>query len=282
MNATVAQGAFKASPLGSPKLMDLLARAGDLQYAGRPAEALALYEQARRLAPGDPFVLNQTALALARLGRLDQALALFSRVVAAHPENAFARVWRGALLLERGEADGARSEFEAVLQREPAHGGAWYCLGVMALVERRPAEAADCFQRAGQGSAVDPDLLVRLARAFLALDLPANAECALRRALELSPRDARALNLLGWIEYNRGEVDAALAEWRRVLEIQPRDGDARRNMAKVLHEQAMAENRAGRRDKAEALWREALQALPGHKASLHSLQSGRSNDTIRP
>ena len=60
-------------------------------------------------------------------------------------------------------------------------------------------------------------------------DMP-RAETALRRALELNPMIVPAMNDLGLALVGQGKRDAAIAEWKLALDINPRFSAARRNL----------------------------------------------------
>lgn len=66
-------------------------------------------------------------------------------------------------------------------------------------------------------------------------DMP-RAETALRRALELNPMIVPAMSDLGLAFMGQGKRDAAIAEWKLALDINPRFSAARRNLAAAANE----------------------------------------------
>lgn len=93
------------------------------------------------------------------------------------------------------------------------------------------------------------DLYFHIGANLLMDERPDQAEPWLRQALELNPKDPRAMNDLGWIAQQRG--DAAMAEqwYGRALDASPEFYLAKINLARLLREQ-------GEYDRAIRLWRE--------------------------
>ena len=70
---------------------------------GRHEDALAAYEQALQLRPGDAAAHEKTGIALAVLGYPELALAQFNDAEHSEPQGAGeGRTWAGAILWHRG------------------------------------------------------------------------------------------------------------------------------------------------------------------------------------
>jgi len=65
------------------------------------------------------------------------------------------------------------------------------------------------------------------------VDLAA-AERQLRQALDVAPRDLRALLSLGRLYRDQGNTDAAIEHFRRAVEVAPASAEARDNLAAAL------------------------------------------------
>ncbi len=59
----------------------LFERGNSLLAAGKPAEALACYEQALRLRPDQPELLANLGVACAEMGRLDEAVRWYDAAI---------------------------------------------------------------------------------------------------------------------------------------------------------------------------------------------------------
>ena len=84
-----------------------------------PAKALALVEEAQRLAPEDPRVAAELGKTYMLLGKPQQALAAFGRQLALSPNSAQALNSRGVALLALGQSGAAREDFERALKIDP-------------------------------------------------------------------------------------------------------------------------------------------------------------------
>ncbi len=83
------------------------------------------------------------------------------------------------------------------------------------------------------------------AEVLFALAKPEDGFESIQRALDLDPRESRAWELLARREQVRGDLEAALAAWRRVVILQPEALDARSGVVKCLE-------RLGRSSEAES------------------------------
>jgi Flp pilus assembly protein TadD len=101
---------------------------------------------------------------------------------------------------------------------------------------------------------------------------------AWRKALELSPDDARAHNNLGVALAENGKIDGAIAEYRRSLELDDRSSQTNNNLGSALAE-------AGRMGEATSLFERALELDPENPRAHNNLggalaESGRLAEAI--
>ena len=97
-----------------------LVLAGDALQAGdRSQEALAAFERATRLHPGDPHARAGIAFALHRAGRPAEALPHYRRALSARPRDAELNNNAGAALAELGRFAEARELFATALRLQP-------------------------------------------------------------------------------------------------------------------------------------------------------------------
>ena len=86
---------------------------------------------------------------------------------------------------------------------------------------------------------------------------PADALVAYRTALELDPGYASALTNVGVLQFQRGELDAAIESFEASLEVAPESADTLTNLAYAL-------DAKGDRAAAVARFEEALALEPRH------------------
>ncbi len=102
------------------------------------------------------------------------------------------------------------------------------------------------------------------------------ARAALERALELRPRDAKVLGLLGQAHYRLGKYDDAVVAWQRLVDENPAEPAARVNLG-------LAFLRAKRQSQATRQLEIALDLNPDHKKAMGYLGLAllESGDPIR-
>ncbi|NNE47696.1 MAG: tetratricopeptide repeat protein [Rhodothermales bacterium] len=129
-------------------------RATLLRREGRDQEALTHFEEAVRLAPGNPAVRMAFGILLSDLGRKAEArreLETVVRLDGAHPG---AHYELGVVLKDLGRLEGAESAYRTALELDPNNADAYNNLGVIVAMRGDLAAAAELFTRALRA---DPD-----------------------------------------------------------------------------------------------------------------------------
>lgn len=190
----------------------------------RFAEALDDMNSAALLAPGNPGILNTTGRILTSLGRPAEALAMLDDAIRRAPELAQAHYNRAFALEQLGDLDTARQSYE---QAEALAPGASDALGRLALLAARRSDfstARDLADRALARRPDDPTVLFALTTTALAARDFATAErharvaaASLRATVE---QHAHALTYLGDALDGQGRADEAFAAWRESKSVQ--------------------------------------------------------------
>jgi tetratricopeptide (TPR) repeat protein len=98
--------------------------------------------------------------------------------------------------------------------------------------------------------------------AKLRLRDPQGAVLAAKRAIALNPQHVDARTFLAWVELEvRGDVDAAIREYKKIIELHPELPDAHSNLA-------VAQKRKGDLEQALASLTKALELKPNFPAAL--------------
>jgi putative PEP-CTERM system TPR-repeat lipoprotein len=240
-----------------------LALARALMLAGDDEGALAAAGEAVKLKPDSGIA--QTALGVAQLalGRNEEALASFRRTAAAMPRSADAQYNIARALVGLGRRVQAREALERALAQEPSHMGAASLLAKLALESGRPEEALAIAERlevvhpesavpsmlrgdvhaaraqygeaakdyaAALARAPDRGLVVRLYDVRRAAGA-AGARDPLTDWLAAHPDDVPVRLVLGQAQQDAGNLDAAIAEYERVLGAWPDNAVALNNLA---------------------------------------------------
>jgi tetratricopeptide (TPR) repeat protein len=212
-----------------------------LQELHRYREAIAALRQVPPEA-GELYLLarDSMAQALSREGNHAEAERALEPALAAHPGDA-RLVARRAWVLQRA---GRVADAVAVLER--------------ALADRERAGAAP-------DAAGEEELWPALGEALDWAGRAADAVTALSRAASTRPRDVGLLYALGAAYERAGQPEAALAQMRAILAIDPENVGAMNFIGYSLAE------RGERLDEAESLVRRALEARPRSAGFLDSL-----------
>ena len=181
----------------------------------------------------------QLAYVYTALKRTDEARAQYARTVAIDPKMSEAYLNLGMLLLDKQE-DAAIAPLRKAVELLPAQSRPRYLLAV-------------ALDRSGDR--------VGAAESFEAL-------------IHLDPNDITALDYLGWAALRKGKPDEAEARFRRALEVQPKEFEARRGLAQSLDAQKKPE--------AAGAYREYLELKPDDSEArarlIHLLVEQQQND----
>ena len=197
-----------------------------LALSGRNNLAINEYEKALA---ADPFLADahvNLGAALAEKGGLDEAIAHYREAIAINPNLAEAHCNLGGALISKGLAAEGIAECKEALRIWPRMPSAHYNLGV-------------AFHRQGKLPAA-----IREYRAVLAInpnraDARRNLAAAQRRGhpgrIAEVLKDAIGENRRGSVLAGQGEIDEAIAHWKRALRIAPDYAEVHHNLAIAYH-----------------------------------------------
>lgn len=130
------------------------------------------------------------------------------------------------------------------------------------LAEGKADEAKAAFETLLGVYPEEADLHLFLGITLLRLRDSQAAEASVKKAIKLDPNHAEARTLLGWIDSEiRGDFDAAIKEYSKVVELRPDLPEAYNNLGVAL-------KRKGELDKAADGFNKALQRRPDYSAAL--------------
>lgn len=218
----------KGETAGSRELMGLA-----LAQAHSPDEAQGALERSIAL---DPKRITPR-LALARLflykGDLNRASAIVDEALAVGPEDRAALSLRGDLLLRLGDAPSALEVFRKVARLSPADDYARYMSGLLALQTGDVAGAATVAGTMNKDFKDNPlTLLLDGSLAAQRQDYTLAASL-FQRSLAMRP-SLEGYYKLGMALYGKGDLETALSQFNRVLEVTPEYDAARRMTVTIL------------------------------------------------
>ena len=225
----------------------------------RYEDALVYLNKLASMGLGSSEVRRKIGLLYLELDRHDEAIKLFREMLVDEPESHQIRFYLGSAYEEKGELELAKAEFSRI----PADAAVYAeALGHLAFILKEQERDDEAIQLLQKGIAADPDrmeLYLSLATLYDAIDkdqeglkLLLGVESRftqesrfqfrlgvlfdklgnkpdsinrMKRVIELNPRDAQALNYLGYTYAEMGiNLEEALGYIKRALEIRPDDG----------------------------------------------------------
>lgn len=171
-------------------------RANAESRMGETDKALADYAKAIELAPTNSELFLGRGRVESRMGETEKALADFAKALELDPKNTAAYFSRSSLREKNGDWDGAIADAMKALETNPNDLGA-------------PVEVARIMQRRGDMR---------------------GAVLAFSKALELNPKNPFGYYERGCLRYDLGEMDAALADFRKDCE-----GDVGEDWSEYAH-----------------------------------------------
>jgi len=211
-------------------------RVADPRVRAQIDRAGAEYEESLRCVPDDPAGHYNLGIYYHRRGDLARAVDAYDIALSLEPANIPALV--NLSMAYAGLSQPARAEgaLRRALRLDPTHAAANYNLGLLLVDLGRGAQAEHCFR-----TTLKTDPTFAPAAHSLALLLPEdqlNEAIALcRKAAELRPDQTRYSYTLARLLHRRGDLPAAVAVLRGLLQRHPNHSDARSLLAVVRHEQ---------------------------------------------
>jgi len=191
-------------------------------------EATRELDQALNLAPADPEITTDAAVAWFRAGDVKKARQLVASALAANPRLARAQNVIGRIDLFRGDFDSAIQELQASVALDDDFETSYF-LGIAYLRAKRLNDAQQLFEHLRSTMGDSAALHVLIGRAYSIAHFPEPAVAEFRKAIQLDPKYPRAHGLLGYsiLEF-RGEeaYPQARVEFENELKLRPDDYNA--------------------------------------------------------
>jgi tetratricopeptide (TPR) repeat protein len=264
---------------------------GRAREAGGLEGAIAEFQRAIELEPGNAGAYRHLSLAYKLGGRPDDAIAAYQKAAEANPEAGWPRVGLGQLYLEENRVEEAIAEFKQAIELEPDNADAYTYLGQVYLtqggleaaisvheqaIEANPGQArphlglGDVYLAEGeieralaayrQAIAVEPDYgygYVRLGDFYKAQGMLEEAIAEYQKAIWLEPRIGWYHVPLGQVYLSQGETEKALAQYKEAIRIEPASGWPHAELGNLYRAE-------GRIEEAIAEYQEAIQLEPGN------------------
>ena len=284
------KGDWKAAIAHQQRACELFPEFGAAHYAlglayrntGRLDDAQRELELHRRYGPrwpaiDDPVLAKVNALKddaranlergirLGNEGKLAEAIAAHDAALAKDPGNAQAHANLISLHGRLGQWTDAEKHFKAVVALKSNLDEAYYNYGVVLMLQKRDAEAADAFRRAIDANPLHAQAYNNLGVLFERERRWEDAAGAYRHAIESQPAFRLGRFNLGRMLIALGKNDDAVAELEKLIALEPRDQESPR----YVYALSTAHLRAGRVERALEYAQEARRlALAYDQAAL--------------
>ncbi len=214
--------ARKLAPKHDGVLLALARAAEDAGYYGDSALA---YDEYLQLRPGDDSARRDRGLVYGYThAQLDDGIKELNWYVHKHPEDPLG-YYKLAQLSALENPEQALELLSQALRLDPNFADAHYARAFLLHQTGRSAESLPDLQAAVRGNPKDFHALDQLGLVYLTLERPAEAEKALRQALDLGPEQPEVLMHLGRALMDLGrerEAQSVLDRFQRVRQQQPR------------------------------------------------------------
>lgn len=232
------------------------------EYVGR---AIEHYKQALQADPGASLVLEELSDLYMQSGRLRDAVNEAEELLRQNPDNLDARRMLGRIYTRLiGETQQGRinedmlrratEQYRTITEKDDKDSDAWLMLGRLHKIAQNSLEAEKAFQHVLELDPKNEYALSGLATVYADLGDTESALKMWRRLSEANP-SARTLRALAGAYEQMRDYSSAAETMRRALELAPKDGELKRDLAEYL---LLAE----KLDEALKLYRELAAAEP--------------------
>ena len=223
-------------------LSEQLQRARGLVIAGKPEQAVPIYQELIRTFPNSPDLLMDLCIAQFKAGRYRDSVEQAKAALKLRPELPSASLFLGASYLELGEFAAAIPPLQKVLEEQPEERNARLALADALSGARQYEEAVEQFQRLSELVPDHPKVWYGLGQCYdkLSEQAPGQrehyrelAQYAYDRLMQLPRSPESCMHTAELLEESSEWVEAA-KQWHKAMELAPHDGRARAGLAWAL------------------------------------------------
>ncbi len=203
--------------------------------ARRAEQARGAFLQAVRIAPNYAEAWHNLAHALRDAGELAQAERAYGHSLQLRPAYRSARLNLGIVQMALGRPADALESFRALLTIDPGNADGWFNLAVCEHLLRRYDEARQSYGHAIARDPHNPRAHLQLGRLGNEIQDSEGALLQFRKALDLNPRDAEAWSEIAMLHQHAGRLDESARAVAAGLAAVPGDPGLRFELAKIAH-----------------------------------------------
>jgi tetratricopeptide (TPR) repeat protein len=204
--------------------------------------ALKALDHAAFLGPNSAVVFDAVSLNISgdqlfEKGNIDGSIQEFRQALKMDPTNINVHNSLGVCYGLQGEYEKARLEFNSAVRLNHAEVMAWYNMGFIHMLKGDRHKALDLFFKA---NAINQDVFevnFQTGRLLMELNQPESGKKFLKRAAALAPTSGAAFRYLGECYTLIGNVDAAVAAYKKAIKYNPSDAASLSAMGCLFAEQ---------------------------------------------
>lgn len=224
---------YQSIPKAQYAAHTLINKSASFSLLGEPRIALALLEQAIKLAPGLPIIdVNRGAL-LAQMGNIQAALQLWQTVAAKYPETSRAHYNLGNFHLISQAYERAINCYTRCLEFEIDYVPAIVNKAIALAKLGKLDHARETYQEALHVCPTDAQVHYNYGVFLFDHELITPAKEALMTCIQLNPRHKSAYNYLGNCDRALGQVESARSWYKKALTIDPTYSYALKNLEEL-------------------------------------------------
>jgi tetratricopeptide (TPR) repeat protein len=192
------------------------------QEVGQPDKAIATFEEARKLTPGDPAIAGYLVEANIAAKKYSAAADAAKAALAQHPDDLRLTRLQAQALRHSGKTDAGIALLEESVKHHADDPTAYVALAQAYSDAERAPQAVKVLQDAHGKFPQDDGIAFELGTVFDKQKKFAEAESAYREVLSRDPENAIALNYLGYMLAERGErLDESVTYLKKALQVEP-------------------------------------------------------------
>ncbi|HNT36870.1 MAG TPA: tetratricopeptide repeat protein, partial [bacterium] len=220
--------------MNETELFKAYAKASTLEFEGQLEAALAEYQSVARRAPESAFVQTRIGVLLQNLGRLEEAHEALVKALELAPEDHAANLAMGMVLYRSGKPELAEPHFEVATRRGSQRVKAYQEISTLFMAAGDYPKATDAYEKL---LSLDPDAAViyhyNLGQCYLRLNQADKAAEHLEAVAQAQPGHKPIYMTLGQLYERLKQYDKAIDSYRRLLEFDEGNLDARRRIAQI-------------------------------------------------
>ena len=194
----------------------------------------AFFSRVLRYNPASFRALNNLGMQMEKAGKPAKARALYEKALRVYPGHKEALLNLGNIYLAEGDATGAEIFYKKALAADPSYAKAYNNLGNLYAETGRQAAARRMFEKGIESAPYIPEIYRNLGNLMAALGDREAAVSLYGRAVGLDPGFSDAYVGLGNIYWRTGEREKAVSAYRKAIEVNPGDANAYNNLGNAM------------------------------------------------